>query len=63
MSAHSRSLTSLVGPSFCSVANAEALALEPPAPRLGLALRALVRSLEGMQKEALVVSSATGRTW
>jgi OsmC-like protein len=50
-------------PEFCAVGNAEALGLEPPLPRLGLALRALVRAREGMQKEALVTSSATGRTW
>jgi OsmC-like protein len=59
----SRSLTGLAIRGFCRVANAEALAVEPPAPRLGLALRTLVRVLEGMQKEALVVSSATGDTW
>lgn len=37
--------------------------LEAPAPRLGLALRTAVRALDGMQKEALVSSSATGRSW
>ncbi len=57
---------SLVGsalPSFCGVVNAGAVGLRPPPRRRGLALRTLVRALEGMQKEALVASSATGRAW
>lgn len=37
--------------------------LIPPDPRLGTALRAAIRSLTVMQKEALVASSRTGRTW
>jgi hypothetical protein len=35
----------------------------PPEPRLGFAVRFAGRSLSVMQKEALVVSSASGRAW
>jgi hypothetical protein len=45
------------------VANAIELGLEPPETRRGASLRTWVRSLAGMQKEALVVSGATGRAW
>lgn len=37
--------------------------LDTPQPRLGLALRAVVRALSGMQKEALVSSSEAGLVW
>ncbi len=37
--------------------------LTAPQPRLGLAQRTAVRALDGMQKEALVASSAAGRVW
>ncbi|MFB6252001.1 MAG: hypothetical protein ABEI27_10025 [Halobellus sp.] len=37
--------------------------LDAPEPSLGLAHRARVRSLGGMQKEALVTNSTTGTTW
>ena len=42
---------------------AEGADLSPPAPRIGTVLRAAIRSLTVMQKEALVTSSRTGRTW
>ncbi len=45
------------------MANAPALGLEPPVNRHGTALRTWVRALAGMQKEALVLNGATGRTW
>jgi hypothetical protein len=50
-------------PAFCAVANGVSLGVEAPRARRGLALRTLVRGLAGMQKEALVTSSTTGRTW
>lgn len=50
-------------PAFFPVANADELGLEPPDDRHGLSLRTWVRALAGMQKEALVVNGATGRTW
>ncbi len=50
-------------PLFFPVANASALGLRPPSDRRGVALRTWVRSLSVMQKEALVVNGATGRTW
>jgi hypothetical protein len=50
-------------PRFFAVGNAAELGLEPSAPRHGLALRAFVRSLAGMQKEAVVVSSEAGSAW
>lgn len=37
--------------------------LVPPTARRDVAVRTFVRSLAGMQKEALVVSSADGRAW
>jgi uncharacterized OsmC-like protein len=37
--------------------------LAPPEPGLDVAVRAAARSLAGMQKEGIVRSSATGRTW
>lgn len=50
-------------PLFHEVEGAAGLDLEAPAPRLGQAQRARVRHLQGMQKEALVTNSASGRTW
>lgn len=50
-------------PRFFAVRRPEALGLQPPAIRRGVAVRTFVRSLAGMQKEALVVSSADTRAW
>ena len=50
-------------PRFFLAGNASDLALELPEPRHDVAVRTLGRSLAGMQKEALVVSSATGAVW
>jgi hypothetical protein len=50
-------------PLFFPIADPGALGLDPPAPRLGEAVRLAVRSLSVMQKEALVVSARTGRAW
>jgi len=50
-------------PAFFPVANAAGIGLEPPEDRLGVAVRTWVRSLAGMQKEAVVVNGATGRAW
>ena len=50
-------------PLFFKVANPASLGLEPPSLRLGQAVRLFVRSLRGMQKEALVVSARTGAVW
>ena len=50
-------------PLFFPVSNPEQLGLEPPAERLGVAVRTWVRALSGMQKEALVVNGANGRAW
>jgi uncharacterized OsmC-like protein len=41
----------------------EPLPLHPPPPRLGQSVRVAGRSLAGMQKEALVVDSLSGRCW
>jgi len=56
-------LEALGYPLFFPVGDADDLDLEAPAPRLDQAQRTRVRSLEGMQKEALVTSSLTGTTW
>jgi hypothetical protein len=45
------------------VENASELELEAPPGGDGPVLRTAVRALEGMQKEALVVSGETGRAW
>ena len=45
------------------VANAETVGLEPPLPRLGEDLRTIVNSMTVFQKEALVTSARTGKTW
>lgn len=50
-------------PPFFSVANADAVSIDSPENRRGDALRTWVRSLSGFQKEALVRSALTGRTW
>jgi hypothetical protein len=48
-------------PRFFPVAGSPPLAVPPP--RLGIAVRFAGRSLSVMQKEAVVASSVTGRTW
>jgi hypothetical protein len=52
-------------PLFFPVADADALGLPAPAirPERGEAVRVFVRSLFGMQKEALVASARTGAVW
>lgn len=50
-------------PPFFAVANADAVSIDAPENRLGDAVRTWVRSLSGFQKEALVRSAKTGRTW
>ncbi len=48
---------------FFEVANADEVSIDAPENRKGDALRTWVRSLSGFQKEALVRSALTGRTW
>ena len=48
---------------FFEVANAGSVSIDAPTNRKGDALRTWVRSLSGFQKEALVRSALTGRTW
>jgi organic hydroperoxide reductase OsmC/OhrA len=50
-------------PRFFQVGNADELGLGAPTPRRDVAIRARVRSLAGMQKEATVSSSVTGAAW
>lgn len=51
-------------PRFFAISDPAALGLQPPVPRDGgVAVRTFVRSLAGMQKEALVVSSAGSQAW
>jgi uncharacterized OsmC-like protein len=50
-------------PSYFQVGNASEIGLKPPEDRLGIGVRTWVRALAGMQKEALVVNGATGRSW
>jgi len=50
-------------PLFYEVEDADRLDLAAPGPRLGQAQRTRIRHLAGMQKEALVTSSLSGRTW
>jgi hypothetical protein len=50
-------------PRFFMIDGASDPGLAPPEPRHGLALRTYVRSLAGMQKEALVLSSAAPTAW
>ena len=48
---------------FFLASNADDVGIAAPKNRKGDALRTWVRSLSGFQKEALVRSAATGRTW
>lgn len=48
---------------FFRVANADELGLTAPDNRKGDAVRTIVRSLSGFQKEALVTSARSGQTW
>ena len=50
-------------PPFFLVDNVNAVGIEAPENRKGDALRTWVRSLSGFQKEALVISAQTGKTW
>jgi hypothetical protein len=50
-------------PRFFTFDDPGALGLQAPEPRRGVAIRTYVRSLAGMQKEALGVSSAGGPGW
>lgn len=50
-------------PAFFLVGNASDLGLRPPESRGGIPVRTWVRSLAGMQKEAVVINGATGTTW
>ena len=54
--------TSGIAP-FFEVANADDVTIDAPENRKGEALRTWVRSLSGFQKEAMVRSALTGRTW
>lgn len=48
---------------FFIVANADKVSIDAPENRKGDALRTWVRALSGFQKEALIRSALTGRTW
>ena len=50
-------------PPFFKVLNPAAVGLPAPEIRHGDAVRAMVRSLSGFQKEALVLSARTGTMW
>lgn len=50
-------------PPFFKVANPDAIGLAAPEIRRGDAVRCLVRSFSGFQKEALVLSARTGAMW
>lgn len=50
-------------PPFFPVGNAPRIGLVAPQDRHGVPVRTWVRALAGMQKEALVLNGATGRTW
>ncbi|HUF96215.1 MAG TPA: OsmC family protein [Acidimicrobiia bacterium] len=50
-------------PPFFPIGNAPEIGLVAPEDRLGVPVRTWVRSLAGMQKEALVINGATGRAW
>ncbi|MEM6726985.1 MAG: OsmC family protein [Pseudomonadota bacterium] len=50
-------------PAFFAVTNADDFAMVAPPNRKGDAVRTWVRALSGFQKEALVRSALTGRTW
>jgi organic hydroperoxide reductase OsmC/OhrA len=57
------SLEELGEPLYFIAANAADAGFPTPPNPLGQSVRTWVRSLEGMQKEALVVSAATGMAW
>jgi len=48
---------------FFTVANADLVSIDAPENRKGDALRTWVRALSGFQKEALIRSALTDRTW
>ena len=50
-------------PLFFSVGTAEALGLAPPAARHGASVRTWVRTLSGMQKEAITINGADDAAW
>lgn len=50
-------------PAFFLVNNVERVGISAPENRKGDALRSWVRSLSGFQKEAIIISAHTGRTW
>lgn len=50
-------------PAFFPVGNAPEIGLEASEDRHGVPVRTWVRALAGMQKEALVVNGASGRSW
>jgi len=56
-------LEEIGGPLYYIAGNAAAAGFAAPPNRHGQSLRTWVRSLGGMQKEALVVSAATGTAW
>lgn len=56
-------LEELGAPLIYKVANAEAAGFPPPSDRHGQSVRTWVRSLDGIQKEALVTSAMTGLSW
>jgi organic hydroperoxide reductase OsmC/OhrA len=56
-------LATLDKPLFFKVTNSDSIGVAAPAGRRGEAVRASVRSLSAMQKEALIVSQRTGATW
>jgi uncharacterized OsmC-like protein len=58
----STTLERLGEPYFFEV-DTEALNLGVPTPRLDVSQRTRVRAVDGMQKEALVTSSESGKTW
>ena len=50
-------------PPFFKLADSSELAIDAPENRIGDAVRTCVRSLSGFQKEALVRSARSGKTW
>lgn len=59
--------TNIIGastkPAFFQVDNVTAVGIDTPENRKGDALRSWVRSLSGFQKEAIIRSAHTGKTW
>lgn len=51
------------GPLIHKVGNAKALGLSAPPDRHGQSVRTWVRSLDGVQKDAVTLSAATGEAW